>query len=93
MLYIITYDIEDDRQRNKVSHILEGFGARVQKSVFECALDKSTFKRLTNALEKVFIRGEGNSIRIYVLCADCQRLAKRLGNDNDTEERGCYIYL
>jgi CRISPR-associated protein Cas2 len=31
---IVAYDIPDDRRRNAVAHILEGFGDRVQYSVF-----------------------------------------------------------
>jgi CRISPR-associated protein Cas2 len=39
MIHLISYDIEDDRERLQVSKVLEGFGRRVQKSVFECPLN------------------------------------------------------
>jgi CRISPR-associated endonuclease Cas2 len=38
MFYLVCYDVVLDRRRNKVAHILEGYGLRVQKSVFECVL-------------------------------------------------------
>lgn len=30
LLYVVTYDIQCDRRRKKVSDILEGYGRRVQ---------------------------------------------------------------
>jgi CRISPR-associated protein Cas2 len=38
MFYLICYDIADDRRRDRVSRFLEGYGLRIQKSVFECVL-------------------------------------------------------
>ncbi len=38
MLYLITYDIADDRRREDVATLLSGYGPRVQLSVFECEL-------------------------------------------------------
>ena len=35
MFYLICYDVVNDRRRNRVSRLLEGYGLRVQKSVFE----------------------------------------------------------
>ena len=37
MKYLITYDIEDDKKRKKISDELEAFGYRVNYSVFESA--------------------------------------------------------
>lgn len=38
--YIITYDISDDRRRNKVFDLLTANGNHVQYSVFFCDLNK-----------------------------------------------------
>lgn len=38
MLYLISYDIAVDKRRTKIAKLLEGFGQRVQYSVFECDL-------------------------------------------------------
>jgi CRISPR-associated protein Cas2 len=37
VLYLITYDVADDR-REDVATLLSGYGPRVQLSVFECEL-------------------------------------------------------
>lgn len=69
MFSVICYDIPDDRRRTRVGNILEGFGTRVQKSVFECDLKKDHLALLQQKLTKV-IREE-DSIRYYHLCAAC----------------------
>ena len=39
MFILVTYDIKDDKKRNKVCNILKDYGNRVQYSVFECYLE------------------------------------------------------
>jgi CRISPR-associated protein Cas2 len=38
MFYVVSYDIPEDRKRDRASKTLLDFGARVQYSVFECIL-------------------------------------------------------
>lgn len=64
---IIAYDIPDDRRRQHVSHLLEGYGDRVQKSVFECELDRTREIALRLALEAM-IDVEEDRLHIYPLC-------------------------
>ena len=49
--YLIVYDISNQKERNKVSKILAGYGERVQESVFECRLSVAMRQRLTEKLE------------------------------------------
>jgi len=46
MFYAISYDIRDDYRRSSVSRILEKYGTRVQRSVFECDLTLEQFQEL-----------------------------------------------
>jgi len=39
--YLITYDISDDKRRNKIFKLLEGQGDHAQYSVFLCDLSRS----------------------------------------------------
>lgn len=41
LFYVVVYDISSDKQRKKVSDLLEGYGLRVQYSVFECVFKPS----------------------------------------------------
>lgn len=53
MIYIVTYDTEDDKIRSKLSKVLKGVGQWVQKSVFECELSKNQLKVLLTHLRKL----------------------------------------
>lgn len=67
---VVSYDIEDDRKRKKISDALMDTGAlRVQKSVFECFLKKTQFEKLRRELHQ--LRGKEDSIRYYFLCNRC----------------------
>lgn len=62
-MYVVTYDIQSDARRLKASRLLEGYGARVQYSVFECDIDDRRFKRLMSELTKLVELGDG--LRAY----------------------------
>ena len=65
MFYVISYDITDNKRRNKIAKLLEGFGERVQHSVFECEFDdKKKEEYLTKRIEKIMNTDE-DTIRIY----------------------------
>lgn len=66
MFYLICYDIVLDRRRNKVAHILEGYGMRVQKSVFECVLNADQYQMLQRKLNR-YIKPEEDQVRFYPL--------------------------
>jgi CRISPR-associated protein Cas2 len=67
MFYLICYDIFDTRRRNRVARLLEGFGTRVQDSVFECQLDGERLARLKRRLARRIDSGR-DKIRYYPLC-------------------------
>lgn len=64
LLYIVTYDIPSNRRRKKVSDILEGYGTRVQYSVFELVLVKPKYDELRKRLRR-YVNSEEDSIRFY----------------------------
>ena len=71
MLYLISYDISVDRRRTRIAKILTGFGQRVQYSVFECDLDLNQYEALWRKLVRTLQPDEGDSLRVYRLCAAC----------------------
>lgn len=64
LIYVVTYDIPCDKRRKKIADLLEGYGQRVQYSVFECALPAVKFRELTKRLRQR-IKVEEDSVRIY----------------------------
>lgn len=73
VFYVVSYDIIDDRTRDRVAKILKGVGERVQKSVFECPeLTQKRFLELKLELEQLINLTE-DSIRYYRQCRHCLR--------------------
>lgn len=69
MEYLVTYDVDtttsDGKRRlRKVAKICEGYGIRVQKSVFEVVASDAQLLRLDHDLQKA-IDTEKDSTRIY----------------------------
>lgn len=64
--YVVVYDISCDKRRKRVADLLEGYGQRVQYSVFECVLSVEKFRELQKRLQKRVKVGE-DSVRFYPL--------------------------
>lgn len=54
--YLAVFDISDNRERRRLAKHLEGFGFRVQKSVFECRLTRSGARRLQTGVDKLGLK-------------------------------------
>ncbi len=78
MRYVIAYDIPDDQRRNRVSKFLEGWGRRVQKSVFECELSPTELKEVIHHLKELMEVSE-DRCHLYRLCGDCVAYRRTLG--------------
>lgn len=66
----VCYDIPNDKRRLLVMKTLEGFGQRVQYSVFECEVKPGDVARLQRRLEAVIDKAV-DDIRFYQLCETC----------------------
>lgn len=78
MVYLICYDVVDDYRRNKISQVLEGYGLRVQWSVFECELTKKQCQTLQSKLTRYLNEGE-DQVRFYPVSAHHWRNVLILG--------------
>ncbi len=74
-LYLLCYDISDNKERNKVDNILHNYGFRVQKSVYECHLTRGDKQRLLGTLESLEITT--GHIRCYSIGS---KKVKKIGN-------------
>ncbi|OGT89102.1 MAG: CRISPR-associated endonuclease Cas2 [Gammaproteobacteria bacterium RIFOXYA12_FULL_61_12] len=73
-MILVCYDIIDNRRRYRVERLLQGFGTRVQKSVFECHISPAEYRELIEEAEALIDSAE-DSIRLYNLCGkDLQRI-------------------
>ena len=79
MLILITYDISNDKRRNKVSALLEGYGSRVNFSVFECILTQTKLDKLTQEIQNLISKMD--SVRFYYICQNCIKKSFYVGKE------------
>lgn len=79
MLYVIAYDIPNDKRRTKVHKILSGFGAWTQYSLFECFLNRRQMVGMRAQLDAI-MNSDEDSVRIYPLCKTCQSAVETVGS-------------
>ena len=90
MLYVVSYDISDDRRRTRIAKTLLDFGSRVQYSVFECILDDDLLRQMRERIEKI-ASIEEDRVRIYTMCAKCERAIALIGRGEITKDKDVYI--
>lgn len=79
-LYVVAYDIPDDKRRTKVHRVLSGYGTWTQYSLFECWLTRRQFIELRAKLMKHLLP-DRDSVRFYPLCGACQGKVITVGSD------------
>lgn len=68
MMYLVTYDISDDRLRSKVIKLITAQGyERIQYSVFSGLIDPRRDEKLWSLLEELGKKGEGETFKIFVI--------------------------
>lgn len=90
LFYVIAYDIPCDKRRKKVSDLLEGYGERVQYSVFECVLNKAKYDELRKRLRKR-IKEDEDKLRFYPVSEHTLKQVEVWGGLPVTESTGSTI--
>lgn len=90
MLVLVVYDIPNDKRRNKLAVFLEGYGRRVQYSVFECFLDLVEMRKLHQQVARRVDESEDN-VRFYWISADALSRVLTLGSDPPKAPPDAYI--
>lgn len=82
-MYVISYDLSNNKLRNKVAKELENYGRRVQYSVFECRISKKQMEQLYEKLLPIMQKEPEGNIRIYRLCMNCEEQIQTIGIKNE----------
>jgi len=90
MLVVFAYDIPDNERRNMVAKLLEGYGFRVQKSVFECFLEEDRIKQVVKEVLEVLDESQDN-LRVYRLCKACESKRGAYGIVGLLKEQNSFI--
>ena len=70
MYVLVSYDIVENKTRNRVMEFLKNFGERIQLSVFECDLEEPRYRKMKDGLDKL-IGKKTDRVRLYPLCRGC----------------------
>lgn len=88
-LWVIAYDIEDNKSRKTVNQLLKNYGSRVQYSIFECRLTHTQQKMLRNKIKETI--DETDKVRWYSLCKHCETQISWQGMGEPSDKNLFYI--
>lgn len=80
---LVVYDIASPKRLRNVAKIMQGYGVRVQKSVFECDLGEADRARMLRDACKVMVEEE-DQVRLYALSHRALRGVTCLGLSGTT---------
>jgi len=72
MLYLVCYDIADDRRRARMVAALLDYGSRIQESVFVAHLDDELYGRMRKRMESLIAPDE-DRVHVARVCAACEK--------------------
>ncbi len=79
---IIAYDITDNRRRKRLADLLEGYGQRVQYSVFDCPLTARQRRDLLRAIRQK-IDPDCDRVALYPIAANLASKVVHLGRQEN----------
>ena len=79
--YLVTYDVREPRRLRRTAKHLEGYGTRIQYSIFRCRLRPRELERLEWELTKILEADD--DLLILGLCDHC---AKRVRSKHKKDD-------
>ncbi|HOD96303.1 MAG TPA: CRISPR-associated endonuclease Cas2 [Candidatus Hydrogenedentes bacterium] len=67
--FLISYDVRDEKRLRKCAQTLEGYGQRIQFSIFRCYLSERTLQRLRWELSTILHLED--DLLVVRLCNSC----------------------
>ncbi len=89
-MYVLVYDVVDDRRRNRLHRSLKNFGTAVQRSVFEFDLGSGEADKMMKQVRNI-IEVEEDVVRLYRICGSCLAEVRILGEGEPTIDPDYYI--
>jgi CRISPR-associated protein Cas2 len=78
MRFLICYDIPSDAVRDKVAKWLDGYGDRIQDSVFEADLDADLADHMWTGLLRL-VDAKTDEVALVPICAACGERRRWVG--------------
>jgi len=79
-LYLVTYDIADDRRLRTVFRLMNGYGDWLQLSVFQCRLNRTRHVEMLDRLSEIISSSEDHVLILDLgLAAQAEPRVRSLG--------------
>jgi CRISPR-associated endonuclease Cas2 len=102
-VYIISYDIGNNKFRRKIEKALKNYGVRIQYSVFRCNLDSVKLQAAIGAIRSIAEKCKNMGLSsdddsVIVVGANAKNMDYVLGNDDSAvrinlrEESFCLVF-
>lgn len=88
-LYVVIYDIPNNRTRYRVAKLLAKYGFRIQRSAFEVICNRHSQQEIIQSIEKLIHKQE-DLVRLYRLCGNDRVYS--FGNVGKNFEEDVVIY-
>ena len=74
--YLVAYDVREDKRLHRTAKCLQGYGTRIQYSLFRCRLSDRQLEKMRWELEKLL--QDEDDLLIVGLCSSCaERVRKK----------------
>ena len=87
---VVAYDVRDRRRLRRVAKMMEQYGSRVQRSVFECRLGKERMMCLLADIKRVINRRQ-DKVTLITLCQSCVHRSERFIDSGFTTDADVYV--
>ena len=86
-MLLVSYDISDDKLRNKFAKFLKKFGYRLQYSVFQVTNSQRVLENIVAEIDNKFSRKFGNtdSVIIFHLSQQCKKYSFGYARNEDSD--------
>ena len=89
MFILVAYDIADNRRLKQVAKLMEAYGERVQRSVFECLINEHQLQVLMHKVKYLMKRKE-DKVQFYHLCEACEH---RISSGSQVSFASEHLYI
>ncbi|MFT4045591.1 MAG: CRISPR-associated endonuclease Cas2 [Solimonas sp.] len=69
-LYIVAYDIHDEKRLRKIFKLMKGYGEWLQFSIFQCRLSARRHAELMSLLDGLIVNGQDHVVMLDLGPAD-----------------------
>jgi CRISPR-associated protein Cas2 len=90
MLVLVVYDIPNNKRRTKLAKFLEGYGRRIQLSVFECFMDLDEMRQFYQLVSRR-VKPEEDNVRFYWISTEAMTRVLTIGSVEPQFPPTCYV--